>query len=66
MAIFAGGKLFRLQRECVEFSVNKIAECQFTWFIDIVGYLQFLMGETVSPAEPQKYEAHTVKVINKK
>ena len=44
MAVFVGGSWFRLWIECVEFSEKYIPVGQFCWFIDIVSYLQFVMG----------------------
>ena len=37
-------------------------EGQLKWFIDIVGYLQFVTGETFSTAESKKYGVHVAKV----
>ena len=58
MDLFAGGRWFRSQGECMEFSEKHIPEVQFQWFIDIVSYLQFVKGETVSNLESQRNELH--------
>ena len=46
----------------MEFAENHIPVGQFQWFLDIVSYLQFFTGETVSTAESQRGEAHAAKV----
>ena len=46
----------------MHFAEKHISVGQFQWFIDIVSYLQFLTGETVSTAKSQQYEVHTAKV----
>ena len=38
----------------------------FQWFIDIVGYLHFVTGETALTAESQRDEVHADKVRNTK
>ena len=50
MAVFAGGRWFRLQMEHVEFYTKNIPKGHFQWFIDIVNYLKFFTGETVPTA----------------
>ena len=62
MAVFAGGRWFRLRIECVDFLENHIPVGQFQWFIDIVSDLQFMTGDTVSTVESQRYKVHTTKV----
>ena len=53
MHVFVRGRWFQLQMECVDFAEKQIPVGQFQWFIDIVSYLQFVTGETVSTAESQ-------------
>ena len=62
MDVLAGGRWFRSKTECVEFATKHITEGHFQWFIDIVIYLQFVTGDTVSVAELQRDEVHTEKV----
>ena len=52
--------------ECVDFAEKHILLGQFQWFIDIVSYLQFVIGGTVLTAESQRDEVHSSKVRNKK
>ena len=66
VAVFARRRWFWLRMECVDFVEKHIPVRQFQWFIDIVSYLQFFMGETVLTAESQKYEFHAAKVRKKK
>ena len=50
MAVFVGGRWFISQMDCVYFSTKHIPEGEFQWFNDIVSYLNFFKGETVSIA----------------
>ena len=52
--VFEGGRCFRSQSEYEDFSRDHILDFQFKWFIDIVSYLKFVTGETVSTAEYQR------------
>ena len=54
MDVLAGGRWFRSNMECVEFATKHITEGHFQWFIDIVIYLQFVTGYTVSTAESKR------------
>ena len=54
MYIFAGGRWFISHLDCMEFAMKNIPEGQFQWFIDIVSYLQFFIGEMVSTEESQR------------
>ena len=51
--VFARGRCFRSQMECMEFATKQIPGEQFQWFIYIVIYLHFFTGEMVSMAESQ-------------
>ena len=66
VAVFAGGRWFRLRMECVDFLEKHIPVGQFQWFIDLVSYLQFVKGETVLDAEFQRDEVHPTNVWNEK
>ena len=59
--MFAGGRCLRLQIECEDFARDKIPEWQFQWFIDIVSYLQFITGDTVSTLESHRDKVQSVK-----
>ena len=43
-SVFIGERWFRYQSTCEDFARDKIPEGQFQWFIDMVSYLQFLIG----------------------
>ena len=60
--MFAEGKWFRSQMECVEFAENHIPVGQFQWFLDIVSYLQLMTDETASTSESQRDELHSENV----
>ena len=62
MDVFAGVRWFRSRIECVYFAEKHIPVGYFQWFLDIVSYLQFVTGETVSTAELQRDEFHASKV----
>ena len=51
-----------LQSECEDFLRDKILEGQFQWFIDIISYLQFVTGYTVSTLDSQRDKVHVAKV----
>ena len=60
--LFSYWRWFRSQSECKDFARDKISEGQFQWFINIVRYLQFVTGETVSTLEFQRDKIHSAKV----
>ena len=60
--VFVVGIWFRSQMECIEFATKDIPEGLFQWSIEIVGYLQFVTGETVSTADSQRDKVHASKV----
>ena len=60
--MFTGGIWFRSQRECENVSRYHIPEGQFKWFIDIVSYLKFVTGETVSTVEFKRDKVHATKI----
>ena len=62
MTVFAGGRWLRSRMECVDFEEKHIPLGKFQWFLDIVIYIQFITGETVSTAESQQDEVHAAKV----
>ena len=66
MAVFAGGRWLRYLMQYVEFATTHIPEVHIQWLIDIVIYLQFVTGDTVSVAELQRDEVHTEKVMKTK
>ena len=58
MEVFSGGRWFRLQSECEDFSRYQIPEWNFQWSIDIVSYLQFVRGDPVATMGSQRDEVH--------
>ena len=64
--VFVVGIWFRSQMECIEFATKDIPEGLFQWSIEIVGYLQFVTGETVYTADSQRDKVHASKVSFKK
>ena len=59
---FQEGYVLRCTWNMWIFLKTHITEGQFQWFIDIISYLQFVTGETVSTADSQRYEVHVDKV----
>ena len=62
MDVFVGRRWFRSRMEGVDFSENHIPVGKFQWFLDIVSYLQFVIGGIVSTVESQQDEANVSKV----
>ena len=60
--MLAGGGWFRSQSEFEDFNRYQILEGQFQWFINIVSYLHFVTGGTVSTLYSQRDEFHAVNV----
>ena len=64
--MFMGGRWFCTLNKYITFSEVHIPEGRLQWFIDIVAYLQFITGDTVSPREYQLDDMHAAKVRNTK
>ena len=64
--MFPGGKWLRSKSKSEESSIYQILEGQYQWFINIVSYLHFVTGETVSTAESQRDEVHDAKSMKTK
>ena len=61
-AVFMGRRCFCTLNKFTALSEEHIPEGKFQWFVYIVAYLQFYLGETNRPRKSQLDEMHTATV----